>query len=479
MRFSRKLTLASIAAIAGGGCNPNDFNTILDRAPVVAVGTGGSSTGATLGLPLRPPEGAGTTVAARMLLARIDTSYVALADYDGNGKVTVRQVSSGDLDALGGAPVVSAAARSDGTILLGAPSLGGGSPPGGGIAMLSYFPQADGSVTFQLQRGIQGGSSPGTQGDSHMGIAVAVGKIASSDAEDLVVVGDSTVRLVSGAAPTVSIASSDAVSCPNLAMARPTEPYAFRAVAVGDVLQGYLNSEIVLGGQLNGTGPGMVVFVVYDGTAILKCPKPPLTLGAVASIGTSLAIEDFNGDGFVDLAVGAPQDLVYVYFGPLDNMTSLTSPSVTIRGPLPTGFGKRVAAFRPPGQSAMPVPARLLVSDPGATVGQRAGAGKAYLFNLANAVDGTLRTDMALAGGRLLPSDPYAFFDSNPDEAGGAFGLSLGGLLFNKGVCAGGPFDPVLVPWATSGANLLTFFAYPVNENLIPRQQDPRCFAPK
>jgi hypothetical protein len=71
----------------------------------------------------------------------------------------------------------------------------------------------------------------------------------------------------------------------------------------------------------------------------------------------------------------------------------------------------------------------------------------------------------------ILSSEAVAtLFDSNKDSDPGLFGLNLGGVQFNVRLCK--PTGGVqLVPWASLGPNLLTFFAY---SGVVT---DPRCFA--
>jgi hypothetical protein len=140
----------------------------------------------------------------------------------------------------------------------------------------------------------------------------------------------------------------------------------------------------------------------------------------------------------------------------------VTSPSVTITSATPTGFGQRIASYHLPGQAT----AQLLVADPSATVGDRAGAGTVSLFSLVGLNVKGVTTELPSA--RAI----VTLFDSNTDSDPGVFGSNLGGLTFNTGLCVpGGAFQ--LVPWASNNIDVLTFFAYPNGP------KDPRCFALK
>jgi hypothetical protein len=336
------------------------------------------------------------------------------------------------------------AVRSDGVVVLGTPKYGGGQTPAGRVSTLTMGSKADGSPTFTVQNGIKG--------DGRMGISVATGNITGPLTGDFVAVGDNSVQLL-GTDPAIPIASSPP-SCQSLPTGSQTDFYAFRPVVVADLLGGGFD-EIVLGGQA--ATQGQVVFVQYDGTAVLPCPTKALTLGSVGTFGTSLAAGDFDGDGNVDLAVGTPPNHVYVYFGPLDAhfgpLATATTFDVDIAGTTVTQFGKQIATYHLPGQAS----AQLLVADPAAS--SPGAVGKVMLFNIIRGTATTPSTSQLVA----------TLFDSNKDSDPGLFGLNLGGVEFNAGLC--GPTGTTqLVPWASLGPNILTFFAYSVG-------LDPRCFA--
>jgi hypothetical protein len=439
MRATKALMMAMLAGLGCAGCNPSSFNSILDKAPVASFTPPGSGTGSLFVLPLPLPSEAGTTSAARMLVTRNSSGYVGVADFDMNGKVTLTEASAAEAS-IGGS-VYSAAMRADGMIIVGTPQVGTTDPRGGRVSTLSLTGTPAGGYT--VQRGIEGNA-----GLPHLGISVAAGNVTGIATGNFVVVGDNTVQVL-GADPKSAIATPSGCSAVQLG-STTGDLYAFRPVAVGDLLDGGFD-EIVLGGQ------GKVTFVQYDAantTDPLPCPKQSIALGSVAS----LAVDYFNNDPHPDLAVGAPPDKVYVFFGPLDGVTT---PSVTITNSTATGFGQRIASYHVPGQAW----AQLMVADPAGAAGGRSGAGRVMLFDVSGTVAG-LTDASAIA----------ILFDSNEDSETGVFGANLGGVMFNTQLCA--PSAAIqLVPWATNNADVLTFFNYaPI---VPPAPVDPRCFALK
>lgn len=430
MRFAKAMNLGLLVALGSGGCNPGDFDTALDKAPVVAFDTGS----APVVLPLSSPS-TGGTVPARMLVSRKDKAYVAIAEYDKNGKVSLHQATDSDLGNMGNVPVHSAASLGpSGPILLGTPSYGatGADMAPGRIALMTLTDLPDGTASFSIQ--------PTLQKSEHYGIAVAAGKVTGDPASagEFVVVSNDTVQLLGGDARTV-IAST---SCPAVQLYDPTAgTYGYRPVAVADLFAGG-GEEIVL------SGFGHVVFVQYDrATASLVCLPASLSQGAMVSFGSSLVAADFDGDGHMDLAVGTPPDRVFVYYGPLDTAGDF----ITIGSAGSNSFGKHVGAFPKPAGT------RLMVADATAFANGRSGGGKVVLLDVARGVS----ADAAAITWATL-------FDSSDDAPTGVFGDSLGSLEFNTQVCgaSGGP-NPV--PWASSGSSILTYFNYPGNSG------DLRC----
>jgi hypothetical protein len=421
MRFVKALNFGLMVAAVGAGCNPNDFDTALDKAPVVAFDTGS----APVVLPLSSPTTG--SVAARMLVSRKDKAYLAIADYDTNGKVTLHQATDSDIGNLGNVPVHSAASLGpNGPILLGTPSYGatGSETAPGRVALMTLAPLADGTSSFSIQ--------PTLQKSEHYGIAVGAGSVTGDPASlgEFVVASNDTVQLLSADART-PIAST---SCQAVLLYDPNGGnYGFRPMAVADFFAGG-GDEIAL------SGFGHVVFVQYDRTTgSLVCLPKLLSQGTMVSFGASLVAADFDGDGNMDLAVGAPPDRVFVYYGPLDTAGDF----ITIGSAGSSSFGKQVAAMRKPAGT------RLMVADATAFSNGRSGGGKAMLLDVVRGAS----ADAATITWATL-------FDSSDDAPAGVFGDSLGSLEFNTQLCsAGGGPNPV--PWASSGSSVLTYFNYP------------------
>jgi len=438
MRAPTLLCVAGLALSATSGCNPGTFDSLLDEAPVVVFTPSGSSTGSLHVLPL-PPDPNGTA-AARMLVSRQDSGYLAVAEFDRDGKVEQRKASDAERANLGGDAVFGAAVRADGLIMLGMPRTGGGATPGGAASSLTLVPSAGGGYSFVAQPALQGGGQL-----TRVGINVAAGRVTGGAVEDFVVLGDNSVHVV-GADGRTQVAGT---TCQSVQLGSATDYYAFRPVAVGDLLTGGFD-EIVLGSQ------GKVAFLQWNGGTELTCLPTHLTMGASIGFGASVAVANFGDTPHLDLAVGSPPDKVYVYFGPLDRVDGprITTITSTLPG---TAFGQRVAAYQLPGTAT----AQLLVADPRATVGKLTG--KVMLFSVDPNLPALTDTDAAAT-----------LFDSDEDSDPGFFGTNLGGLVFNTQLCV--PGAPLaLVPWASNNLDVLTFFNYP--PTVTHAATDPRCFA--
>jgi hypothetical protein len=434
MRVVKAFGLLNIGLLTAlAGCNPNDFQSALDKAPVAAFGNG-SSTGSLFVLPLSAPTAG--TVAARMLVSRVGDAYLALAEYDKDGKVAILNASDSDLSNLGNVPVSSAASLGPaGPILLGTPSFNkvGDQPAAGRVSLLTLNAPGDGTAAFAIQ--------PRMTRSDHVGIGVAAGKITGDPASpgEFVVLSDDTVYLLSGSDQ--SLLASTSCQAVQQIFNPSAGPYAYRPLAVGDLLTGG-GDEIVLAGM------GRVIFLQYDrATSTLVCAAKSLSQGAMANFGSSLTVADFDGDGNMDLAIGTPPDRVYVYFGPIDTAGDF----VMIGSGGSSDFGKHVASLPMPA----PAGARLMVSDPSAWANGRSGAGKVMVVNLN-------RGESADVG---ATPDLVTLFDSSEDSPAGVFGDNLGTVEFNTGVCTPGG-GPSPLPWVSSGTAVLAYFNTPVSTEL-------------
>lgn len=412
-------------------CNPYDFKNTLKEAPVQVLDFAPARSMLALTPPAEQP-----TIAGRVLLSSGLARSLAVADFDSDGNATITQANSGDLAELGSSkPITSMVRLSSGAVVLGVPQFNNDTRVMGQIALLNISNEST-TPAFHL-------STPTKEGvieqyGSSLGLGLGIGQITAAQ-EQIAVLSEATVAIFSPANITAPIA-------PPVAL-RDKNPNG--SMVVADLLAGGLD-EIAVGSPVKG-GRGYVQIISFG-----MSPKAITELyGSVrldspnngGGFGAALAAADFNGDGIADLAVGAPPDRVFIYFGPLTG----GAPNAEITMENATNFGARVTAVNLDAGTA-----QLLVSDPGAKVDTSINAGQAYLYKL----------DRAGTSQRIATVD-----DGSPSDKG-YFGVAAAAVPFKDTTCSKGPIDTkVLV--ASSDSAVFAFFRF--TNDLT----DPRCFARK
>lgn len=447
-----------LLALALAGCNPNDFGGTLDHAPVQFIGRpdGFGSNGGRVLLPLSPPAD-NPKAAGRLLFAGTDFASLAVADFDGDGKPSVKVVSEDDRFGLGVHAGIASMAwltnPGSGNLVLGIPEnqvIPGEVVSLGRLVFAKLGPDGENELAFSINGLPVDGK--GTWG-GHLGMALARGQVTQASNDEVVALSDGGVGLFSPPLGPAQPAKELAWATCAGGIATPRDLY--RSLAVADFLKGG-QQEIAVGLPLSG-GVGRVVILQYGvnpaaptTTPELFCASvlqaPDTGIQAVSGFGVSLAaVPDQDGDGLSELLVGAPPDRAYLFF------SAGTKPAMVFKkADTASEFGQRVALVDIDGDRVPEVGISALQANAGKTL--RAGAVFFYKLN----GDGV---------------SPLAeLFDSNADANKEFFGIGLTGMEFNGNrVCGKGA--PAQVPVVGADKGIFTFYRF------VGGAADPRCFA--
>jgi hypothetical protein len=289
------------------------------------------------------------------------------------------------------------------------------------VSAPDYFGPGDGAV-FVYHGAANGPTttpswptgSPASMGAIGFGQSIAGGDANGDGFSDLVVgapghnSNEGRLFLISGSASGLEANSANWWAFSNGVAASELG----RAVAVGDV-NGDGLADVIAGAPGVGTNLGRIYLFVGSATGLAAAPTPWTADGGAAGgrLGVAVAVGDLNGDGFGDIAAGAPlanggNGSVSVFFGAADGAG--TTPT-SLAGTTGSNFGAALASAGDINRDGL---SELLVGAPKHDVGGATGqAGRAFLYR------GT-------AGGTGVSLVPWT---AEGDEAGAGFGTAVAG----------------------------------------------------
>ncbi len=439
--------LLALPVTAAIGCNWKEFDDTLAKAPVLSVGPGDDYKARDVGkvvLPLTVPAAKKDKVAARYLVAGTETPSLAVVDLDANGQPRTHVATGTEIMDMAGeakAAVKSAVELEDGRVLLGTPAYNTNPlmAPAGRIYFLKLEDKED-DVTFTLTRGNdprgQAELRPGGgRREDHRGTA-----------QDLVVASQTDVAMAPDGNDAEAALVANKPTCPVNLDDTTQEKYRFRALGVGDLIDGG-GDEIAIGVPREGTMPGKVV-ILAPGEGGLDCPLTITAPLMQPRFGNAVLVTDINGDGKKDLLVGAPPTRAYLYLGPFVAGVA-AGPQQGVQAPnadghpgagrlrLPGGGGGHRRGGRPGDPGVRPRSARGRRTRRWPGVPLQAGRHRAVEIN-----------------------------DNSP-SANAGFGFSIQGIRFSPPAGCGTD-RPVLLVGADR--EVFTFFRVPGGP------ADPRCF---